>query len=275
MKGEMYMLRRLTSSDHEICFSLLKQQAAENLFIIGDIEAYGYDQDFQKLWGEFNENGELIAVLLKYEENYIPYSIGPFNGQAFAEIMLSDPAFVMMSGIKHITEQIEPYLNRTLKRKRQLFYAKCTKLNTMTDIVDTSNVQQAVPQDSEQLVGLLNSIPEFSDSTMTVERNRRALENGTSRSFFIEEDGKMVSTASTTAENSLSAMVVGVATLESYKKKGFATQCMVKLCQQLMKDEKELCLFYDNPEAGNIYKRIGFEDIGLWMMYSYEGVNKL
>lgn len=34
-----------------MCFSLLKQQPAENLFIIGDIEAYRYEQDFQKVWG--------------------------------------------------------------------------------------------------------------------------------------------------------------------------------------------------------------------------------
>jgi predicted GNAT family acetyltransferase len=79
----------------------------------------------------------------------------------------------------------------------------------------------------------------------------------------------MVSTASTTAENSLSAMVVGVATLLEYKKKGYATQCMVKLCQQLLQEGKELCLFYDNPAAGAIYKRIGFQDIGFWMMYSF------
>lgn len=83
----------------------------------------------------------------------------------------------------------------------------------------------------------------------------------------------MVSMASTTAENTFSAMVVGVATLESYKKKGYATACMVKLCDQLLSEGKELCLFYDNPEAGAIYKRIGFEDIGFWMMYTYEKLN--
>src|SRR5690606_9840443 len=104
-------------------------------------------------------------------------------------------------------------LDRPLKRKRQLYYAKCTKLTSDIKGADLSNVHQAVPEDSEELVELLNSIPEFSDSTMTVERNRRALENGTSRSFYIKEDGKMVSTASTAAENSMSAMVVGVATL--------------------------------------------------------------
>ncbi|MBY6051854.1 GNAT family N-acetyltransferase [Cytobacillus firmus] len=185
------MIRQLTEQDHEMCFSLLKQQPAENLFIIGDIEAYGYEQDFQKVWGDFGEDGKLKAV-------------------------------------------------------------------------------QAVPEDAEQLVELLNSIPEFSDSAITVERKRRVLKDGSSRSFFIKEDGKMVSTASTTAENSLSAMVVGVATDSEFKKKGYATQCMVKLCRQLLSENKELCLFYDNPAAGTIYKRIGFEDIGFWMMYTIE-----
>ncbi len=42
------MIRRLTEQDHEICFRFLRRQPAENLFIIGDIEAYGYAQDFQK-----------------------------------------------------------------------------------------------------------------------------------------------------------------------------------------------------------------------------------
>lgn len=262
------MIRRLNKSDHEVCFNLLKTKSAENLFIIGDIEAYGYEQEFQKIWGEFNEKGELIAVLLKYEENYIPFALELFNAKGFAEIMSNDPDFKMMSGLKEITEKIEPHVSIQNKRKRQTYYAKCTNLKT-TDKVDFSSVQQAVPQDAEALVELLNSIPEFSDSTITVERKRRGLKDGTSRSFYIMEDEKMVSTASTTAENSLSAMVVGVATLENYKKKGLATKCMLKLCNQLLLEGKELCLFYDNPEAGVIYKRIGFEDIGFWMMYTY------
>lgn len=264
------MIRRLTENDHAHCFQLLKQQPAENLFILGDIEAYGYEQDFQKLWGDFNDNDELIAVLLKYQENYIPYAKGDFNAKGFAEIMLSDPDFAMLSGLKDVTEKIEPYLSHRLKRKRQTYYAKCTKLNPVTTDVNTTLVKQAVPEDAEELVQLLNSIPEFSDSIITVERKRRGLEEGVSRSFFIMENKKIVSTASTAAENSLSAMVVGVATLEAYKKKGYATQCMVKLCNQLLEENKELCLFYDNPSAGAIYKRIGFEDIGFWMMYSFK-----
>lgn len=264
------MIRRLTQEDHEVCFTFLGEQPAENLFIIGDIEAYGYEKDFQKLWGEFNVAGQLIAVLLKYEDNYIPYAKGNFDTEGFAKIMLNDPEFNMMSGLKEVTAKIEPFVTHLLKRKRQTYYAKCTALsNELQATVDTSFIQQATPQDAERLVELLNAIPEFSESKITVERKRRGLEDGVSRSFFIEEGGRMASTASTTAENSLSAMVVGVATLEEFKKKGYATQCMIKLCDQLLGEGKELCLFYDNPNAGAIYKRIGFQDIGFWMMYSF------
>lgn len=266
------MIRRLTKSDHDICFQFLKTKSAENIFIIGDIEAYGYEQEFQKLWGDFNESGELRAVLLKYQENYIPFAAGPFDAKGFAEIMSGDPTFLMMSGLKDITEKIEPHLKKKLKRKRQTYYAKCTNLQPIIMDIDVSHVKQAKPDDAEALVELLMSIPEFSESVITVKRKRRGLEDGVSRSFFIMKDNKAVSTASTSAENSISAMVVGVGTLEAYKKNGYATECLVKLCRQLLDEEKELCLFYDNPEAGAIYKRIGFEDIGFWMMYTYGNV---
>ncbi|TCZ80881.1 GNAT family N-acetyltransferase [Paenibacillus albiflavus] len=267
------MIRRLKQSDHEVCINLLKTRSAENLFIIGDIEAYGYDQEFQKLWGEFNDSGELIAVLLKYQENFIPFAVESFNAEGFAEIISNEPA-KFMSGLKEITEKIEPYLYKQFKTKRQTYYAKCTRLTSDKNNVDFSNVQQAFPHDAEALVELRNSVPEFSDSIITIERLRRTLTDGTSRSFFIMEDGKMVSTASTAAENSVSAMVVGVATLENYKKRGHATKCMLKLCSQLLLEGKDLCLFYDNPAAGAIYKRIGFEDIGFWMMYTFRS-NKI
>ncbi|COE77517.1 Predicted acetyltransferase [Streptococcus pneumoniae] len=51
------MIRKLTKKDHEQVFAYLKEEAALNLFIIGDIEAFGYDTDFQELWGVFKEDG--------------------------------------------------------------------------------------------------------------------------------------------------------------------------------------------------------------------------
>ncbi|WPK11664.1 GNAT family N-acetyltransferase [Lysinibacillus louembei] len=263
------MIRLLTAEDHDICMELVQQQPAENLFIIGDIEAFGYDQPFQKVWGQFEED-KLIAVLLKYEGNYIPYAQGAFDTQGFAAIINSDENATELSGLKDITDQLEPFIQKELFTKKELYYAKCTALQKIYEDHDLQNIELLTRETIEENVELLKTIPEFAGSPISVESKLRVLESKTGRTYFMREGDVMVSSASTTAENSLSAMVVAVATRDGYKKKGYATKCMQKLCGELLNEGKSLCLFYDNPAAGAIYKRLGFEDIGFWNMLRYQ-----
>lgn len=53
------MMIKLTKKDHEQVFAYLKEEAALNLFIIGDLEAFGYDTDFQELWGRIRKNRDI------------------------------------------------------------------------------------------------------------------------------------------------------------------------------------------------------------------------
>ena len=61
-------------------------------------------------------------------------------------------------------------------------------------------------------------------------------------------------------------MVVSVATRKDYRRQGLMTQVLSKLCQDLLNEQKTLCLFYDNPEAGAVYHKLGFKTIGKWKM---------
>lgn len=45
------MIRRLTEDDRELLMALLRKEPALNLFIIGDVENFGFEQDFMTLWG--------------------------------------------------------------------------------------------------------------------------------------------------------------------------------------------------------------------------------
>ncbi|MDC3416796.1 GNAT family N-acetyltransferase [Aquibacillus salsiterrae] len=263
------MIRPLTKQDDSQCQQLLGKEPAENLFIIGDIEAFGYEQDFQKLWGEFNDAGQLTAVLLKYEQNYIPYAPGPFDVEGFAEIINNDPDFRALSGLKKITDQFDGRIDRNITSKRAFYYAKCTSTNQLP-AVDANQVKQINLDDVERLGELLSTVAEFSNSMFNPESKKRSLKKGVSRGVYIEEDGQMVSTASTAAENSKSAMIVAVATRDGFKQKGYATKCLTTLCRDVLQEGKELCLFYDNPAAGAIYKRLGFQDIGTWTMTTCE-----
>ncbi|MEO4053076.1 GNAT family N-acetyltransferase [Solibacillus sp. CAU 1738] len=263
------MIRLLTADDHEVCMALVQQQPAENLFIIGDIEAFGYDKPFQKIWGQF-EDEQLIAVLLKYEANYIPYAQGSFDVQAFADIINADEYATEMSGLKQFTDLLEPLIQKPLNKKQELYYAKCTKLQPIYDGSELQNVERLTLDTIDENVELMLTIPEFEGSNISAAGKIRAEENKTGRTYFMREGDIMASSASTTAENSVSAMVIAVATREGFKQKGYATKCMQKLCGELLDEGKSLCLFYDNPKAGAIYKRLGFEDIGFWNMLRFK-----
>ncbi|MBG9782822.1 GNAT family N-acetyltransferase [Shouchella lehensis] len=261
------MIRQLDMNDQDICLDFVKKKPAENLFIIGDIEAYGMETDFQTVWGEFNRDNQLVAVLLKFHTSYVPFAEGSYDAKGFAEIINKDSSFKGLSGLKDVTEQLEPYLKKSLL-KRQMYYAKCARTKS-ENAPSLEKVQTAQPQDAAELLMMLDQIPEFSQSIpKTAEQKQRELATGFSRACFVRQDDKIVSSASTTAENTHSAMIVGVATLEDYKRNGYASACVHHLCEQLFTEGKEACLFYDNLSAGVIYKHIGFEDIGLWMMYN-------
>ena len=49
------MIRQLVEEDRKVTLDFVSQKPAENLFIIGDIEAYGFTNPIQKLWGDFVE----------------------------------------------------------------------------------------------------------------------------------------------------------------------------------------------------------------------------
>lgn len=266
------MIRKLNREDHEAVMALVGQKPAENLFIIGDIEAFGYDSDYQDIWGQF-QNGQLIAVLLRYESNYIPFSEQTYDVKGFAEIINQNPNRVELSGLKHVTEPLQKWIKRDVRKHSDTYYAKCTGLSYE---VDEERIQQATylqPSEYQENIEMLRLIPEFSTGNFSVEARERAENNKTGRTYMVRnEQGTMVASASTTAENSQSAMVVAVGTRPGFERRGYATVCMEKLCSELVAEGKSLCLFYDNPAAGKIYKRLGFTDIGLWTMIRYEAL---
>ncbi|WP_027409119.1 GNAT family N-acetyltransferase [Anoxybacteroides tepidamans] len=258
------MIRKLNQADHDVVFSFLKQEPSLNLFIIGDIEAFGYEQDFQELWGDFDERGALRAVLLRFYDSYIPYAPGDFDIDGLAEIMRSTSGPVTLSGKAELVEKFESLL--PLGAKRVMYFCECNQI-TFPEEENRYEIKLATVDDVDRIIELRSRITEFVTTPSSRTMLLKALETNTGRTYYIEEDGRMVSAVSTTAENTLSAMVVGVCTDAHYRQKGYASDIMKRIIQDYIRAGKTLCLFYDNPEAGRIYKRLGFSDIGMWMMY--------
>ncbi|EJQ09779.1 hypothetical protein IE3_03355 [Bacillus cereus BAG3X2-1] len=260
------MMRKLTKKDHEQVFSFLKEEAALNLFIIGDIEAFGYDTDFQELWGAFKENGTLKSILLRFHETFIPYSKGEFIVADY-EALLSAYKPLKLSGKSTIVERFETAPSVQLGTKNEMYFCECLDDNNLPSTPVQETIKHATLDDVERIMKLRSNIAEFPTANESEKILRQALETNTGRTYYIEKDGAIIASASTSAENSLSAMVVGVCTHPNHRGNGYASLILQKMTQDFTKEGRTLCLFYNNPAAGRIYKRLGFKDIGMWTMY--------
>ncbi|MCG6793884.1 GNAT family N-acetyltransferase [Anoxybacillus geothermalis] len=261
------MIRRLTAEDDQQVFSFLRQDPSFNLFIIGDIESFGYDADFQDVWGQFDDAGSLKAVLLRYYDSYIPYAPGDFDADGFARLIreTAPSSSIQLSGKADIARQFEERL--PLGEKRTLYFCECRTDEYARQEMGAFAVKKAELADVDRILDLRRRIAEFETRPSSRDMLVKGMETNSARTYYIEQDGRMVAAASTSAENSLSAMIVGVCTDQEHRGKGYASTIVAKLVCDLLAEGKMPCLFYDNPDAGRIYHRLGFRDIGLWAMY--------
>ncbi len=260
------MVRKLMEEDRASVLRYLSAEPSINLFIIGDIEAFGFDKDFQEVWGQFDSNDELEGVLLRFNVNFIPYFIKPdFDITEFKDIILSNEGNTMISGKESIVSRFIGILPDHIARLT--FFCELANQGQLKIYNSDRPVMIAEESDAKRVHNLIEQIEEFNNMGNTLERLKYKLKTKTGRAYYIEnEKGSIVSVAQTTAENSRSAMVVGVATSEEYRCRGYMSACLSRLCADVISEGKTLCLFYDNPKAGAVYHRLGFQTIDNWMM---------
>lgn len=260
------MIRKLGEGDRQITLEFLSDEPAVNLFAIGDIENFGFSEEFLELWGSFNSHTkELEGVLLKFHENYVPYyKDNRFDTSEFKKIIEADKNKKIISGREDIVDDFRGVLEKAIEKSN--YFCELRKDNKLKEIRD--KVKLATEKDAVRVYNLLEEIEEFQETdTNSVERIKKSIGDKLGRIYYLEnEKGELISVSQTTAENSKSAMVVGVATHKEYRKKGLMSQCLSKLCHDLLSERKTLCLFYNNPKAGSVYHEIGFETIGKWKM---------
>lgn len=257
------MIKILSNADIVSLYNLLEQKPSENLFILWGIEAFGFDSELQTIWGDYDESNELRGILYKYKDKYAPFGIDDFDIEGFVSIISKDKNVNTLVGIESIMEKVKTYLVKPVKNSRSYLYAELKSTESINSQKNTE-VSLATERDVNKIVELYKKVPEFEGDNHSPEVIAQNITKGWSRNYVIESDGELVSSASTVCENSLSAMISAVCTLKSHKKKRYATKCLENLIHDLQIEGKTLCLFYDNAEAGRIYKRLGFKDIEKW-----------
>lgn len=88
------------------------------------------------------------------------------------------------------------------------------------------------------------------------------------RAHYVRHNGEIVSCALTTTETQDAAMIGAVFTKPSHRKRGYASSCIVGLCQGLVIENKTPYLFYKTEDLilKGLYETLGFSKIGDWVL---------
>lgn len=263
------MIRVLGELDRDLLLAYIKVAPSLNIFILGDVEKFGFGESFQELWGFFNGEGSINGVLLRYRNNFVVYSADlTLDMKGFVEIIKGYDGNKRISGQAALLDRIEPMVAGYTRK--DYYFCELKALPT-GPVVDKLEVLVAVEADAERLYEFIEGIDEFSGFGNNPESYRRKIACGAGRAYYAEDDcGEMVSVVQTTAENSLSAMIVGVATKLSARGQGLMSTCLSKLCTDIINEGKSLCLFYNNPSAGSVYLKMGFKTIDDWSMLTFK-----
>ncbi len=255
-------MRLCKKKDLSNVFSYLKKNASLNCFFIGDLENHGLEDEFIDVWLS-EKDDEVSAVVLRYYKYYIVSAISNIHCKEIVEIISNDKDCISVSGDQKILEECIKFINFSESSVKYLAELNASNFNYYEPEV---RVVKASKIDISELFEFLKSIDEFNITDKNKETFGKEIINNSGRIYFIRENSKIVSTATISAENSLNGMIISVATDKDYRKKGYALACVTEICKSMVDDNKKVVLFYDNPNAGAMYKKIGFKDIANWLI---------
>lgn len=257
------MIRLATKRDEADIMAYVSEYPAENLFLIGDIETFGFDSPIQTIWMDEQE-GRLEGVYLRYKNNFVAYSRDlRVDPQAIATL-IREQGLQNLNMLDRLGSFVNPYLEADYHLE-QCYYCvlkKPQQLQASDGRVELLD-KDGIPAYAEAL----SQIEEFSQPYDVVcQSAKEKIEKGTAITV-IWQDGKIAASAATAVESEQAGMIVSVFTGKPYRNQGYASAAVSELCRLLLQKGKTACLFYDNPAAGRIYHRLGFETIDQWDLF--------
>jgi uncharacterized protein len=255
-------VRKCGEDDRAELGRFFQKEPYYGLFFMGNVQKIGFSNPGLHYWGGYHGD-ELVAVLMNYYSNWsILAGDEPFDLSPLVAVLDQHDNVDRWTGKQWIIEEMMAKSQRY--RFGTVHHDYFCALQEEDFVPGSVEGVRKSDLSDEQAVHHLYAQGEFHHITGDVYR-RRLSESGC-RSFVLETGGRMVSTAGTSAETNEAAMIGGVFTLGDERGKGYGSRVMTALCRELLAEGIEPCLFYDNPSAGVIYRRLGFRDIGMFLM---------
>ncbi|MCL4860460.1 MAG: GNAT family N-acetyltransferase [Caldilineaceae bacterium] len=260
------MIRLLTESDRSAVTALLSSEPSFNLYMLGTLEKLGFDQDFCQFWGDFDTEatgqGALRGVINRYMVGWTVYGRADADWAALAQVLDAHPLQAdRLQDNPGGTPSLLPYLRRyrttklVIEEVMELPKPRFRPAAPPAGVV----VRRATIDDLEPLVTFYAGADDMSRTRAGV---LRPLQD--TRLWLAEEGGLILATALTNAETNQLAMIGGVYTQPAARGRGLSQAVCSALCQDLLGAGLHPVLYWGQPAAGAVYRKLGFHATGKW-----------
>ncbi len=261
------MIRPMKASERDDVLEQLYMEPEINLYLIKEVESFDPDNVHQEIHVEVSQE-QYEAVVSRNWSNLIYYAPTPHFNTDWLPVFRQFE-FLFISAKTELIEKIHPHYP-DMEEDRMDFMR--STLFTPDDGIDYSDIHVLESrEEAAEVYDLLSTVEEL--YTVHQKPKKEYIEflhyhsNDNGTTVYVRQDGRVVATASAVYETKKSAMIVGVATHGDYRKLGLGKKVMHYLMDLYINQKKKtLCLYYDDPRAEKLYKKMGFIDTHKWSM---------
>ena len=259
-------MRSLTQADSALLADLCARHPIRLLTPRLNIDLYGFQGPTLRSWGAFLPDGvTMIGLLFRLNNTMIAVDAEGACSAAFTAIIDAETGVAGIRGSVEVVSGIQAGLKRYTPTDWEDSYFLRLMRPPACPPETLALARRASMDDLDKLAALYAEA-----GTMYRSRANVATKLVETRVYVVEEPAlgrrpvRIASCALLSPEGYDAGLIGGVFTLPAARGKGYAAAVVSALSLALQNDGKLSCLFYENPIAGRVYRRLGFEEYDRW-----------
>lgn len=254
------MFRKAVEKETDKLKQYLLQEPVYNTFLLADLETYGFDKDYQKIYVE-EINGDYRVVYLTFYNNLILAGEAEYLNKEFVNT-IKDLGITVVMGRKELVDKVGEFLQIPDQRFQERYLYSKEKITEE----QKSNyvIQEAQIEDVDQIYDFLMSIEFLKNMYRSKDMLHQRIKNKEGMHVFVKKGEDIIAHANTTARAEKTVMIGGVGVREEERGKGLASSVVSYLAESVLKENKIPCLFSTYDINTSFMRRIGFKEFGKW-----------
>lgn len=259
------MIYKCNSSDNSKILSYIGKDYSKCLYLYMNFLKYGIESNTISVYIQEDKEGIQAIYLIYYSCIHVFSRQNTFSLQELNSF-LNEHTFSMIYCEKTTALHIWNSLENEKRNCSSITYGWVAQLTSPIP-KESSDVQPAKKEDFRQIVEMIYADEDIGRSydieSLAAQLQERNQE-GYTRNLVIKDGSTVVAHACTNAEIKGLAVVAELVVNENYRRRGYGSEIWASLCNDLLKEKKEVFSFYYSEASRALHRKLGFQEVCEW-----------